>query len=78
MHYNTMNSYTCVNCVEIYKCKAKDFEMSSDNFSKRFLVDNIKKTRLYVYFCDFSLDYHSIYVDILGAHKHILKKHDIN
>ena len=32
-------------------------------FQKGFLVDNIKKTGLYGYFYDFSVDYDSIDVD---------------
>ena len=83
LHYNMVNSYTCVNVVKIYKWKAKDSEISADllclcNCSKRFLVDNIEKTGLYGYFYDFSVDYDSIDVDnVLDAHKYLIKKHDI-
>ena len=78
-----VNSYTCVNGVEIYKWKAKDCEISADllclcNCSKRFLVDNTKKIGLYGYFYDFLVDYDSIDVhNILDAHKYLMKKHDV-
>ena len=38
----------------------------------------MKKTELYGYIRDFSVDYVSIDVDdILDIHKHLMKKHDI-
>ena len=52
LHYNVVNSYIFVNGVEIYKFKAKDFEINGPplclgNASKNFSVDHMKKTRLY-------------------------------
>ena len=60
-----MNSYIFVNGVEIYKFKAKNFEVNtsplcSGNISKEFLVDYLKKTGLFGYFHDFSVDYDRI------------------
>ena len=60
-----MNSYISVNRVEIYKYKAKDFEINAarlclNNVSKIFLVDDMKKTGLYGYVYEFSVDYDSI------------------
>ena len=83
MHCNGVNSYIFVNGVEIYKFIAKDCEINSaplclSNVSKYFSVDNIKKTGLYRYLYDFSVDYNNIYVDdILDIHKYLMKKQDI-
>ena len=47
-------------------------------YQKIFLPKNMKKTELYKYLRDFSVDYISIDVDdILDIHKHLMKKHDI-
>ena len=40
--------------------------------------DNMKKTGLYIYVFDFSVNYDRIdVVDILNIYKYLLKKHDI-
>ena len=49
LHYNGANSYLFVNGREIYKFKAKDFEIVAaplylGNISKDWSVDNMKKT----------------------------------
>ena len=59
LHFNGANSYLLVNGTEIYKFKAKDSEIASTplclgNISKDFSVDNMKKTGLNRYVCDFS------------------------
>ena len=51
LHYNGVNSYIFFNCVEIYKFKTKYSEknaasVSSDNVSKEFLIEKMKKTEL--------------------------------
>ena len=79
-----MNSSLFVNGVEIYKLKAKEFEINVsplclDNVSKHLSADNMKKTGLYWYAYDFPVDYHTINAgDILDIHKDLMKKHDIN
>ena len=64
------------------KFRAKDSETATrlclGNISTDFSVDNMKKTRLSGYVCDFSVDYNTIAVgDILDIHKYLMKKHDI-
>ena len=78
---NGANSYLVVNGVEIYKIKAKDFEINTAplilcNVSKDFSADNMKNTGLYGYVYDFSVDYDNIHVDdILDIHKYFMKQH---
>ena len=78
-----MNSYVFINDVEIYKFKAKDYEIStaplcSGNVSKNVSVDNMKKTGLSRCIHDFSVDDDTIGVDnVLDIHKYLMKKHDI-
>ena len=78
-----MNSYIFINGIEIYKFKAKHSEINTaplclDNVLKDFSVDNMKKTGLYRYACNFSVNYDSIDVDdILYIHKYLMKKHNI-
>ena len=60
LHYNEPNSYLLVNGVEIHKFKAKDSEIKATtlclrNVSKKFSVDNMKKTGLNGYVHDFRL-----------------------
>ena len=80
MHYNGENSYLFVTSVEIYKFKGKDSERNESllylgNMSKDFSGDNMKKTGLHGYVCDFSVDYVSTDVsDILDIHKYMMKK----
>ena len=72
-----------VNSVKIYKLKVKDSKINAaplwlGNASKDFSVDNKKKTGLYGYVYDFSVDYDSIDVDdILNIHNFLMKKHNI-
>ena len=81
-HYNGINSYIFVSSVEIYKFKVKDSEINAAlfclaNVSKDFSFDNMKKTGLYWYVYDFSVDYNSIdVVDSLNIHMYLMKKHD--
>ena len=64
LHCIEVNSYLFVNGSEIYKFKAKDSEINAallclDNVS----VDDMRKTGLYRYVYDFSVDYNIIDVD---------------
>ena len=74
LHYNGANSYLFVNRTEIIKFKAKHSEIVATplclgNISKKFSVDNIKKTGLKGHVYDFSADYGAISVaDILNSH----------
>ena len=83
MHCNGKSIYIFVIGVEIYKFKAKHSETNQaplclGNVSNSFLVDNMKKTRLYWYIYDFSIDYNSIGVDdILDIHKYLMKTHNM-
>ena len=48
LHYNGANSYLFVNGIEIYKFRAKDFEIVETllclgNISKDWSIDNIEK-----------------------------------
>ena len=57
LHFNRGNSYLLVNCIEIYKFKANNYEINPaplclGNVSKDFSADSMNKTRLYGY------DYH--------------------
>ena len=78
-----MGSYLFVNGKEIIKFKAKDSEIVANplclgNISENFSVDNMKKTRLYGYVYDFSVDYRSIVVDkTLAIHKYLIEKNNI-
>ena len=84
LHYNGENSYLFVNDADINKFKAKDSEIAATplylgNISKDFSVDDMKKkTGLYGYVYDFSVDYKAIAVDdILDIHKYLMKKNNI-
>ena len=79
LHYNGSNSFLFVNIIRIYQFKAKNLELNAyplclSNISKDFMVSNMKKTGLYGYLYDFSVDYHSIGVDILDILKYVMKK----
>ena len=82
-HYNGLNSYIFVNGVEVYKLKAKNFEINTallclDNVPKDFSVDNMRKTGLYGYAFNFSVNYDGIGVDdIWDIHKYLIKNYDI-
>ena len=63
-----MNNYIFIGSVKTYQFKAKHSEISADplclgNVSKDFSVDNVKKTSLYKYYCDFFVDHDSNDVD---------------
>ena len=84
LHYNEANSYLIVNGTEIIKFKAKNLEKKAyplclGNISKDVLVDNMIKTGLNRYVCDFSVNYNAIAVDdILYIHNYLMKKkHEI-
>ena len=83
LHYNRANSYLFVNGTEIYKFKAKDFEIVPNplclgNISKDWSVDNMKKTEFTGYVYDFSVDYNVTAVDdIKDIYKNLMKKNDI-
>ena len=64
LHYNGINSYIFFNGVEIYKFKAKDFEINA----APLCFDNLSKD-----FSDFSFDYFSTDVDdILDIYKYLM------
>ena len=83
LHYNGADSYLFVNGTEIIKFKAKDSEIVANplclgNISDNFSVDNMKKTGLYGYVYDFSVDYRAIAADkILEIHKYLMEKNNI-
>ena len=83
LHYNGANSYLFVNGTEIYKFKAKDYQIVAaplclGNISKDWSVDNMKKTGFNGYIYDFSVDYDATDVyDILDIHKYLMKKNSI-
>ena len=76
LHYNGANSYLFVNGKEIYKFKAKDYEISVGpislgNISKDWSVDNMKRTGFTDYVYDFSVDYHISSVDDIKDEENI-------
>ena len=77
LHDNGANSYLFVNCTEIIKFKAKDYEtvpnpLCLGNISEDFYVDWIES----VY--DSSVDYDAIAVNnILDIHGYLIKKNGI-
>ena len=83
LHCNGANSYLFVNCTEIYKFKAKGFEIVAtplflENISKDWSVDNMKKAGVNGYVYDFSVDYDATDGDdIVDSHKYLMKKNDI-
>ena len=80
LHYNGSNSFLFVNTTKIHQFKAKDSEIKRyplclRNFSKDFLVDNIKKAGLNEYIYDISVDYNIADTrNIINIHKCLLKK----
>ena len=83
LHYNGANSYLFVNGNEIYKYKAKDFEIVATplclgNISRDWSVDNMKRTGFNDYVYDFSVDYDATEVDdVVDIQKYLMKKNDI-
>ena len=79
-HYNWVKSYTFV---KIYKFITKDSEINASplclgNTSTEFSVDNTKKTGLFGYVYDFSVDYDTVDIDnILDIYKYLMKKNNI-
>ena len=80
LHYNWASTYFFINDTETHKFKAKKSEIAVTplclgNISKEWSVDNVKKTGLYGYVYDFSVDCNHIAVDdILDIHKCLMKK----
>ena len=80
LHYNGANSYLFVNGTEIYKFKAKDFEiipstLCFENVSKDWSADNMKRTGFNGYVHDFSVDYNATSVDdIKNIHRYLMKR----
>ena len=73
LHYNGANSYLFVNGKELYKFKAKDYEIVASplclgNISKNWSPDNMKKTGLTGYVYDVNADYDSTDVDDIKIH----------
>ena len=83
LHYNGTNSYLFVNGAEIYKFKAKNFEIlvgpiCLGNISKDCSVDKIKKTEFTGYVYDFSIDFDPIAANnIKNIHKYLMRKNYI-
>ena len=77
LHYNGAN-YLFVNDTEIYKFKAKGYEIVASplclgNISKDWSTDNMKKTVFNGYI--YSVDYDATDVDgIKDIHKYLMKK----
>ena len=69
-----------VNGVDVYTFERKDSEINTaslylGNVSKKILPKNMKKTWLYRYVYDSSVDYDSIDIaDILDSHRRLIKK----
>ena len=80
LHYNGAYGYLFVNGTEIIKVKAKDFQIVSTllclgNISEDVTADNMRKTGLYGYVYNFSVDYDDdAIVDILDIYKNLMKK----
>ena len=81
--YNGANSYLFVNGVEQFKFKAKDSSIVAnplclENISKDWGATNMKKTRLFGYVHDFSVDYGvANFLDIVNIHKYLMLKNNI-
>ena len=70
LHYNGTNNYLFVNGTEIHQFKAKNSKIVANplclgNISEDFFVDNMKKTGLYGYVDDVTVDYRAIAADIM-------------
>ena len=80
LHYNGEKMYLFVNGTEIIKFKAKDSEIVATKLylrkiSEDLSVDNMKKTGLNGYVCNFSFGYDAIAVDdILDIHKYLMEQ----
>ena len=80
LHYNNVNSQLLANGDELYKFKAKEFEINAPplclgNFSKDVSADSMKKIGIYRHVYDFSVNYDSTDVaGILYIHKYLMVK----
>ena len=78
LYYNEINSCLFVCDIEIYKFTVKNSEINLvplclGNVSKDISTDNMKKTGLYRYVNDFSVDYDSIDIaNILEIQKYLM------
>ena len=83
LHYNGENSYLFINGTEIFKFKAKDFEIVASllrlgNISNNWSTDNMKRTGFSGYIYDFSVDYDATDVDdIKNIHQYLMKKNGV-
>ena len=85
LHYNKENSYLFVNGKEIYKFKAKEYEIKNGeieiclgNISTVFSADNMKKNGLYGNVYGFNIDLTPVAVsDILDIHKYLMENNNI-
>ena len=82
--YNGANDYLFVNGKEVIKFKAKDSEILETplclgNISRDWSVDNMKRTGLTGYVCDFSVAYNAIPTTAIipHIHKYLMVKNDI-
>ena len=80
LHYNGANSYLFVNGVEQFKFKAKDSStvanpLCLENISKDWGATNMKKTGLFGYVYDFSVDYGAVnFLNIVSIQKYLMRK----
>ena len=83
MHYHGANNHLFVNGTEIIKSKPKDSEIIATllclgNVLKDFSTANMKKTGLYGFAFDVSVDYNAISLaDILDSHNYLMKTNGI-
>ena len=83
LHENEANSHLFVSGKEINKFKSKDSKIVPNlpclgNISVEFSIDNLKKTGLNGFVCDFSVDYDAIEIDdILDIHQYLMEKNNI-
>ena len=81
LHYNGDNSYLFVNGVEQLKFKAKDLNIVANplaNISNDWGITNMRKTGLFGYVYDFSVDYGAVnFFDIVSIHKYLIIKNNI-
>ena len=83
LHYNGANTYLLINGVEQFKFKAKDSSIVAnplylENISKDWGATNMKKTRLFGYVHDFSVDYGvANFLDIVNTHKYLMLKNNV-
>ena len=77
MHCNGANSYLFVSGTEMYKFKAKDYEIVTSPLclGKDWSADIMKMTGFTGYVYDFAVDYNAI--DIEDIHKYLMKKNDV-